>query len=57
MCLMLRTGQAAFMKIHVACHDLKWYHLQLLEVMSLYDGEAVMRIERYKEDFYDLSNV
>ena len=43
---MLRTGQAVLIKTHVFCKDLKGYHLQLLEVMSLYYGEAGMRIER-----------
>ena len=38
------------------CQDIKGYHLQLLEVMSKYYGEAGMQIERCREDFYDLSN-
>ena len=50
---MLRTGQAVLIKIHVFCQDLKGYHLQLLEVMSLYYGEASMWIERCREDCYD----
>ena len=43
---MLRTDQRVLLKIHVFCQDLKGYHLQLLEVMSLYNGEAGMWIER-----------
>ena len=54
---MLRTGQAVLIKIHVLCQDLKGYHLQFLEIMSLYYGEAGMRIERCREDCYDLSNL
>ena len=54
---MLRTGQAVLIKIHVICQDLTGYHLQLLEVMSLYYGEAGMRIEMCREDCYDLSNL
>ena len=50
---MLRAGQAVLIKIHVLCQDLKGYHLQFLEVMSLYYGEAGMRIERCREDCYD----
>ena len=42
-------------KIHVFCQDLKGYHLQFYEVMSLYYGEAGMRIDRCR-DCYDLSN-
>ena len=57
LCQMLRTGQAVLIKIHVFCQDLKGYHLQLLEVMSLYYGEDGMRIERWREDSYDLSNL
>ena len=53
---MMRTGQAVLIKIHVFCQDLKGYHLQFLEVMSLYYGEASMWFERCKEDCYDLSN-
>ena len=53
---MLRTSQAVIIKILVCCQDLKGYHSQLLEVMSLYYGEAGMRIERCREDCYDLSN-
>ena len=52
---MLRTGQAV--KIHVFCQNLKGYHLQCLEVMSLYYGEAGMRIERCREDCHDLGNL
>ena len=37
-------------KIHVFSQDLKGYHLQCLEAMSLYYGEAGMRIERCRED-------
>ena len=44
-------------KIHVLCQDVKGYHLQNLEVMSLYYGEAGMRIERCSEDCYDLGNL
>ena len=54
---MLKTGQAVLIKIHVFCQDLKGYHLQFLEVMSLYYGEAGMRILRCREDCYDLSNL
>ena len=54
---MLRTGQAVLVKIHVFCQDLKGYHLQFLDVMSLYNGEAGMRIERCREDCLDLSNL
>ena len=54
---MLRTGKAVLIKIHVLCQDLKGYHLQSIEVMSLYNGEAGMRIERCREDCYDLSNL
>ena len=53
---MQRTGQAAFIEIHVLSQDLKGYHLQLIKVMSLYNGEAGMRIERCGEDCYDLCN-
>ena len=35
LCQMLRTGQAVLIKIHALCQDLKGYHLQLLEIMSL----------------------
>ena len=51
---MLRTGQAVSIKIHVFCQDLKGYHSQFLQAMSLYSGEAVMQIERCREDCYDL---
>ena len=54
---MLKTGQAVLIKMHVFCQDLKGYHLQFLEVMPLYYGEAGMRIERCGEDCYDLSNL
>ena len=54
---MLRTGQAVLIKILVFCQDLKGYHFQFQEVMSLYYGEAGMRIERCIEDCYDLSNL
>ena len=54
---MLRTGQAELMKIHVFCQDLKGYPMQILEVLSLYCGEAGMRIERCRKDCYDLSNL
>ena len=54
---MLKTGQAVLIKIHVFCQDLKGYHLQFLEVMSLNYGEAGMWIERCREDCYDLSNL
>ena len=55
-CQMLRTGQAVLIKIHVFCQDLKGCHLQFLQVMSLYYGEAGMPIEMCREDCYDLSN-
>ena len=35
-------------KIHVFCQDLKVCYLHFLEVMSLYYGEAGMRIKRYR---------
>ena len=57
LCEMVRTGQAVLIKIHVFCQDQKGYHLQFLEVMSLYHREAGMRIERCREDCYDLSNL
>ena len=57
LCQMLRTGQAVLIKIHVFCQDLKGYHLQFLEVMTVYYGEAGMWIERCREDCYDLSNL
>ena len=51
------TGQAVLIKIHVFCQDQKGYHLQFLQVICLYYGEAGMRIERCREDCYDLSNL
>ena len=57
LCKMMRTGHAVLIKIHVFCQDLKGYHLQFQKVMSLYYGEACMRIERCREDCYDLSNL
>ena len=54
---MQRTGQAVLIQIHVFCQDLKGYHLLLIEVMSLYYGEASMQIERCREDCYKLSNL
>ena len=54
---MLRTGEAVLIHIHVICQDLKGCHLQLLEIISLYYGEAGMRIERCREGCYDLSNL
>ena len=57
LCQMLWTDQAVLLKIHVFSQDLKRYHLQFLEVMSLYYGEAGMWIERCREDCYDLSNL
>ena len=57
LCQMLRTGEAVLIKIHVFCQELKGYHFQFQEVMSLYYGETVMRIEGCREDCYDLSNV
>ena len=56
LCQLLRTGEAVLIKIHVFCQDLKGYYLQFFEVMSLYYGEAVMRIERCREYCYDLCN-
>ena len=44
-------------EIHVFGEDIKGYHLLFLEVMSLYNDEAGMRIERCREDCYDLSNL
>ena len=57
LCQMLKTAQAVQIKIHVFCEDLRGYHMLFLEVMSLYYGEAGMRIERCREDCYDLSNL
>ena len=54
-CQMLRTDQAVLIKIHVFCKYLKGYHFQFFEVMSVYYGDAGMRIERCREDCYDLS--
>ena len=54
---MLRTGQAVLIKIHVFCQHLKGYDLQFLEVMSLCYGEGCMRIERCRDDCYDLCNL
>ena len=54
LCQILRTGQAELIKIRVVCRDLKRYHLLFLEVMSLYYCEAGMRIEKCREDCYDL---
>ena len=54
---LLRTDQAELIKIHVFCQDLEGYHLQFLEVISLYYGEVGMQIERCREDYYDLSNL
>ena len=56
LCQMLRTGHAVLINILVFCQDLKGYHLLYLEGMSLHHGEADMRIERCREDCYDLSN-
>ena len=56
LCQMLRTGQAVLIKMHVFCQELKVYHLQFLDVMSLHYGEAGIQIERCREDCYDLSN-
>ena len=39
---MLRIGQVVLIRIHVFCQDLKGYHLQFLEVMSLYYCEDDM---------------
>ena len=50
---MLRTGQVVLIKIHVFCQELKGYHLQLLEIMSLYYYEAGMWIERCRGDCHD----
>ena len=55
LCQMLRTGQVVLIKIHIICQDLKGYHLQILQV-SNYD-EPGMRIERCREDCYDLDNL
>ena len=57
LCQMLRTGQAVLIKMHVFCQDLKGYNLLFLEVMSLYYCEAGMRIEKCREDCYDLGNL
>ena len=50
---MQMTGMAVLIKIHVFCQNLDGYNLQFLEVMSLYYGEAGMRIERCREHCYD----
>ena len=55
LCQILRTGQAVLIQIHVLCQDLRGYHMQSLEVMSLYYGEAGMRIERCRKDCKDVS--
>ena len=57
LCQMLRTGQAVLLRINVFCQDIKGYHLQSLEVMSLYYGEVGMQIERCKEDGHYLGNL
>ena len=57
LCQMLRTGQAVLIKINVFRQELKGYHLQFFEVMSLYYGEAGIRIERCRKECYDLSNL
>ena len=57
LCQMLRTGQAALIKIYIFSQDVKVCYLQFLEVMSLYHREAGMRIESCREDGYDLSNL
>ena len=49
--------QEVLIKIHVFCQDLKGYHLQFYEVMSLLYGEAGMWVERCREDCDDLSNL
>ena len=54
---MLSSSITTIMKIQVFCHDQKGYHLQFLEVISLYNGEASKRIERCREDCQDLSNL
>ena len=53
---MPRTRQAVLIKIHVFWQDLKGYHFQFLEAVSLYYDEASMRIEKCREYCYDLSN-
>ena len=57
LCQMLSAGQAVLIKIHVFCQDLQRYHLQFLEIVTLYNGEAGMWIERCREECYDLSNL
>ena len=57
LCQMLRADYAVLISIHVFCQNLKGYHLQFLEVMSLYYVETSMQIERCSEDCYDLSNL
>ena len=46
LCQMLRTNHAVLIKINVFCQEIIGYHLQFLEVISLYSGEARIRIER-----------
>ena len=57
LCQMLWTGNAELIKIHVFYQDLRVYHLQFYEVMSLYNGVNGMRLERCRKDCYDLSNL
>ena len=57
LCQMLRTCQAALIKIHVFCQDLEGYHLQFLEVISLYNSQAGKQIARCREDCCDLSSL
>ena len=54
---MLRTVQTVLIKIHVFRQDLKGYNFLFLQIMSLYYGEAAMRIERRREDCHELSNL
>ena len=57
LCQMLEIGEAVSIKMHVFSQDLKRYHLQFSQVMSLYYGEAGMPIERCREDCFDLCNL
>ena len=57
LCQMLLSCHAVLIKIHVFCLDLNGYNLQFIEEMSVYYGEAGIRIERCREDCYDLGSL
>ena len=54
---MLKTDQAVLIMLNAFYEELKGYHLQFLEVISLYYDEAGMQIERCREDCYDFKNL